>query len=77
MAGAESRSSPEYDNAGVGVSVQCPLCGSTARRIPRRALDRVMNALWEVRRFRCANAMCGWEGNVRMKPKHFPRPGSR
>ena len=43
MAGAESRSSPECDNAGVGVSVQCPLCGSTARRISRRALDRVMN----------------------------------
>jgi len=39
---------PECDNAGVGVSVQCPLCGSTARCIPRRALDRVMNALWRL-----------------------------
>ena len=72
MAG-ESRPSPEYDYAGVGEPVRCPLCGSNARRIPRRALDRVVNVLWDVRRFRCANAMCGWEGNVRMKAKHFPR----
>ena len=31
MARGESRPSPDYDNAGVGVSVQCPLCGSTMR----------------------------------------------
>jgi hypothetical protein len=73
MAEGESRPSPEYDNAGAGVPVLCPRCGTVARRISRRALDRVVNVLWDVKRFRCANAMCGWEGSVRMKPKHFPR----
>src|SRR6476661_7059436 len=56
------RASPEYDNAGAGVPVLCPVCGSTARRIPRKLLDRVVNVLWVVKRFHCANAMCGWEG---------------
>jgi hypothetical protein len=73
MAERGSRPSPEYGNAGNGEPVLCPLCGSTARRIPRTTLDRVVNVLWDVKRFRCANAMCGWEGSVRMKPQHFPR----
>jgi hypothetical protein len=59
------------DNVGLGVTVLCPRCGSTTRRIPRQPLDRVINMLWDVKRFRCTNAMCGWEGAVRIQPKHF------
>ena len=70
MASGDSHPRPEFDDA--GAPVLCPLCGTTSRRIPRRALDRVVNVLWHVKRFRCANATCGWEGNIRMKPKHFP-----
>jgi|KBSMisStaDraftv2_1062788.scaffolds.fasta_scaffold15923_9 hypothetical protein len=66
------RSRAEDDNVAIGVPVLCPRCGSTTRRIPRKPLDRVINVLWDVKRFRCANALCGWEGGVRMKPKHFP-----
>jgi hypothetical protein len=73
MIGGERRSRPEDDkNVGLGVSVLCPRCGSTTRRIPRQLLDRVVNVLWDVKRFRCTNATCGWEGGVRVKPKHFP-----
>jgi len=73
MARSELRSRREYQNVGTGEPVMCPHCGNTTRRIPRRPLDRVVNVVWDVKRFRCANPMCGWEGSVRMKPKHFPR----
>jgi hypothetical protein len=73
MTGSAASPNPEYDNAGAGVPVLCPVCGSVARRVPRRLLDRVVNILWEFKRFRCANAMCGWEGNIRMRAKHFRR----
>jgi len=73
MVGGAASPNAEYENAGAGVPVLCPVCGSSVRRVPRRLLDRVVNLLWEVKRFRCANAMCGWEGNVRMKPHHFSR----
>lgn len=73
MAQGESRPIAEYGDGGTGEPVLCPRCGSTARRIPRRPFDRVVNVLWDVKRFRCANELCGWEGNVRMQPKHFPR----
>jgi len=45
MARSESRSRREYHNAGTGDPVLCPHCGTTARRIPRRPLDRVVNVL--------------------------------
>ena len=73
MARSELRSRREYQNVGTGEAVMCPHCGNTTRRIPRRPLDRVVNVLWDVKRFRCANPTCGWEGSVRVKPKHFPR----
>jgi len=73
MAGSGPHKGRGYDNAGIGVSVPCPHCGSATRRIPRTPLDRMVNLLFNVKRFRCTNATCRWEGGVRMKPRHFPR----
>ena len=73
MARGKSREGREYDNVGISVSVPCPRCGGTTRRIPRTRLDRMVNLLWDVKRFRCTNATCRWEGGVRMKPRHYPR----
>lgn len=47
-------------------SVSCPICGEhELHRIPRRAVDRLLSMLVEIRRFRCANAQCNWTGNLR------------
>ncbi|GAB4565843.1 MAG: hypothetical protein Kow0047_16770 [Anaerolineae bacterium] len=40
----------------------CPVCGSRLHRIHRRRRDRVLSLLVPVRRYRCANDECGWEG---------------
>ena len=59
MARSELRSRRGYQNVGTGEPVMCPHCGNTTRRIPRRPLDRVVNVLWDVKRFRCANVWVG------------------
>jgi hypothetical protein len=53
-------------------AVACPKCGGSARRVPRRQLDRVLSLFGRVHRFRCTRETCGWIGSVRMKPTHFP-----
>ena len=47
----------------------CPQCGGPLQRIPRKALDRLISVAWPVRRYRCENFLCEWEGNLRHRPK--------
>jgi hypothetical protein len=44
----------------------CPICGATTIRSRRRSVDRLLSAVISVRRFRCSELGCGWEGNVRL-----------
>jgi hypothetical protein len=43
----------------------CPHCGQGTSRVERRWSDRLLNVLVPVRRYRCVNAVCGWQGNLR------------
>jgi hypothetical protein len=43
----------------------CPHCGQGTSRIERRWSDRLLNVLVPLRRYRCVNAACGWQGNLR------------
>jgi hypothetical protein len=40
----------------------CPLCGEDLQRTHRRLGDRVVNVYVPVRRYRCRNRDCGWNG---------------
>ncbi|MCS6842700.1 MAG: hypothetical protein NZ528_00010 [Caldilineales bacterium] len=40
----------------------CPRCGSPAKRIHRRPLDRLVNAVIPVHRYICSSADCRWRG---------------
>jgi hypothetical protein len=40
----------------------CPLCGKDLRRTHRRRRDRILNLYVPVRRYRCRNRDCGWNG---------------
>lgn len=40
----------------------CPQCGSAIHRVHRRGLDRAVNVLVPVRRYRCDNRECRWSG---------------
>ena len=52
---------------GVDLRLACPMCGSDGLvRTDRRLVDRLLSALTPVRRFRCSNVLCGYEGNVRL-----------
>lgn len=42
----------------------CPVCGSDALRVHRHFADRLVGIFREVRRYRCTNLGCGWEGVV-------------
>jgi len=51
----------------------CPLCGKPyLRRINRRLIDRLFSVLIPVRRYRCEDFSCQWEGNIRAhsRPRH-------
>jgi hypothetical protein len=43
-------------------SGRCPRCGSDLRRIRRTRADRLLSIAVPVRRFRCSNEVCHWEG---------------
>ena len=43
----------------------CPLCGRELLRIRRRPIDIVMSSLAPLRRVRCQNIHCQYEGNLR------------
>ncbi len=42
----------------------CPLCHSNLLRHPRRTVDRLRSLFGPVKRYRCDNFACQWEGNV-------------
>lgn len=44
---------------------RCPGCGDILIRLPRRGVDRLLSVFVPVRRFRCPNFLCVWEGNLR------------
>jgi hypothetical protein len=50
--------------------LRCPTCGSELSRIHRRVSDRVVNLFAPVRRYRCRNRDCYWQG------RRYRRPGS-
>jgi hypothetical protein len=41
---------------------ECPTCGGGLRRIHRRSLDRLISVFVPVRRYRCRNNECRWQG---------------
>jgi hypothetical protein len=49
-------------------SCRCPDCGDIVRRIPRRPFDRLLSVFVSLRRYRCPNILCVWEGNLRDRP---------
>lgn len=54
--------------------MSCPRCGGSIYRIRRRFVDRVISLFTAVRRYRCTDCDCRWEGNLR--PERLARrPG--
>ena len=47
---------------------RCPDCGDIVSRIPRRPFDRILSVFVSLRRYRCPNVLCVWEGNLRARP---------
>ena len=41
---------------------ECPRCGGDVRRIHRTRVDRLVDLVVPVRRFRCTGDECGWAG---------------
>jgi hypothetical protein len=58
-----------YAPANVSPENACPECGAPLQRIQRKAIDRLISLAWPVRRYRCSNFLCEWEGNLRRSPK--------
>lgn len=49
---------------------RCPRCGAGGLvRVQRRAVDRLLGLFVSIRRYRCTHVECGWEGNLRIKPR--------
>lgn len=45
----------------------CPSCGGGGLvRVRRRIVDRLLGAFVSIRRVRCSNFLCGYEGNLRV-----------
>jgi len=45
-------------------AANCPRCNSGVVRIPRRFIDRLINIVYPVYRYRCQSFLCSWEGNL-------------
>lgn len=56
---------------------QCPRCGSELSRIHRRSSDRVLGIFVPLRRYRCKNSECGWQGRRVYRSNHSTRTGHR
>lgn len=62
----ETTSTPERaDDEGEPDKPACPQCGGRLIRMTRRAMDRALSLFVPVRRYRCQNFSCQWEGRVR------------
>jgi hypothetical protein len=57
--------------------LDCPACGGGVQRVPRLPEDRVPGAPPSLRRFRCLQKSCSWEGLIERpgSPSHRPEPG--
>jgi hypothetical protein len=61
----------------------CPVCGHGLLRVHRREEERALRGAEAVRRYRCVQASCGWEGALlREAPasahhRHRQSPGTR
>lgn len=44
--------------------VHCPRCQAVAYRVRRRWIDRLISLFRPVRRYRCHEFRCDWEGNI-------------
>jgi hypothetical protein len=49
---------------------KCSRCGSDLHRVHRRRFDRVLNVFVPVRRYRCKNRACRWQGLRVSPPRH-------
>lgn len=47
----------------------CPRCQGRLVRVHRRAVDHLVSVVYHVRRYRCTNITCEWEGNLRRRRK--------
>jgi hypothetical protein len=57
---------PESESSGWATQeVRCPRCNGSVDRIRRRLADRIVSLFTPVRRYRCWNYDCKWEGNLR------------
>lgn len=52
------------------IEVHCPRCNAVAFRVHRRWVDKLTSLFRPVRRFRCQEFRCGWEGNVPLSELH-------
>lgn len=51
----------------------CPGCGQyMLKQTSRRGIDRLLGLFFNLRRYRCNNLECGWEGNL-IKSRLFKR----
>lgn len=53
----------------------CPKCGGNLRHIHRRPIDKLYCYCVPVKRYRCRNIKCEWEGNLRDGHKKKLVPG--
>lgn len=52
----------------------CPRCGGSIHRVHRKRVDRWINAYVPVRRYRCADSRCRWEGLRTGASRHGSSP---
>lgn len=71
MSSGYRRATPS--STGGEVEPLCPKCGSALHRIQRDIVDRLISLAWPIRRYRCDNFLCEWEGNLRHRPNSAPR----
>lgn len=58
---------PEVDGT---APYTCPRCGERDLiRVHRRFIDRLLSVFVRLRRFRCAQFQCQWEGNLRTRTR--------
>lgn len=53
----------------------CPHCGRATERVARDLTDRVLSLLMPVKRYRCEEATCGWEGLLLSRQRRGGRVG--
>lgn len=52
--------------------VHCPKCQQNLARIPRTTMDRMVGIFRPVKRYRCRNFACHWEGTLRAGNQQSP-----